>query len=312
MDKIFIIAVVGPTASGKTSLGVELALHYGGEVVSADSMQIYKKMNIATAKPTAEEMRGVPHHLIDFVEPTESYSVARYKSDSVKAVEDISSRGKVPIIVGGTGLYVDSLLENIEFFDIAADDGLRWELFERAEKDGCEKLYSLLKSVDPESAAKIHSNNTKKIVRALEVYIKTGKTISEQVRLSRLGGTPFESVIIGLTAENRQFLYDRINRRVDKMIADGLVGEAKEFYSVYGVKTANQAIGYKELLPYLEGRASLDECVERLKMQTRRYAKRQLTWFRRNENVNWLSIDALSGEELLKKATEIIDSRRTR
>lgn len=311
MDKTFVIAVEGPTASGKTGLGVRLAEHYGGEVVSADSMQIYKKMNIATAKPTKEEMQGVPHHLIDFVEPTESYSVARYKSDAVKAINDISSRGKIPIIVGGTGLYIDSLLENVEFFDIGADEEIRRKLFERAESEGADKLYSELKSVDPESAEKMHANNIKKVIRALEFYYQTGKTISEQVRLSKLSGTPFESVIICLTANNRQILYDRINTRVDKMIEDGLVEEARMFYSVYGVKTANQAIGYKELLPYLEGKACLEECIERLKMQTRRYAKRQLTWFRRNENANMLCIDETNSDGLLKRAIEIIDSRRT-
>lgn len=311
MEKTFVITVAGPTASGKTGLGVRLAEHYGGEVVSADSMQIYKKMNIATAKPTKEEMRGVPHHLIDFVEPTEAYSVARYKADAVKAIKDISSRGKVPIIVGGTGLYIDSLLDNVEFFDIGADEEIRRRLFERAESEGAESLYSELMSVDPESAEKMHSNNIKKVIRALEFYYQTGKTISEQVRLSKLSGTPFESVTICLAAKDRQFLYDRINARVDRMIADGLADEAKMFYSVYGVKTANQAIGYKELLPYLEGKASLEECVERLKMQTRRYAKRQLTWFRRNENAYTLFIDETDSDGLLKKATEIIDSRRT-
>lgn len=307
----FVIAVVGPTASGKTGLGVKLAEHYSGEVVSADSMQIYKQMNIATAKPTDEEMRGIKHHLIDFIEPTESYSVARYKADAEKAIENISLKGKTPIIVGGTGLYVDSLLNNVEFFNVGADEKLRKELFERAETKGTDELYSELKRIDPESAEKIHSNNVKKIVRALEFYYQTGKTISEQVKLSRLSGTPYESVIIGLTANDRQFLYDRINRRVDLMLEQGLLDEAREFYSVYGVKTANQAIGYKELLPYLEGRAGLDECVENLKMQTRRYAKRQLTWFRRNENVNFLCIDKFDGDGLAKKAIEIIDSRRT-
>lgn len=311
MDKTFVIAVEGPTASGKTGLGVRLAEHYGGEVVSADSMQIYKKMNIATAKPTKEEMRGVPHHLIDFVEPTESYSVARYKADAMQVIKSISSRGKIPIIVGGTGLYIDSLLENVEFFDIGADEEIRRKLFERAESEGADKLYSELMSVDPESAEKMHANNIKKVIRALEFYYQTGTTISEQVRLSKLSGTPFESVIICLTANNRQVLYDRINTRVDKMIEDGLVEEAKMFYSVYGVKTANQAIGYKEILPYLEGKACLEECIERLKMQTRRYAKRQLTWFRRNENANMLCIDETDSDGLLKKAIEIIDSRRT-
>lgn len=312
MEKTFVITVAGPTASGKTKLGVRLARHYGGEVVSADSMQIYKKMNIATAKPTIEEMCGVPHHLIDFVEPTENYSVARYKRDAEEAIADISSRGKTPIIVGGTGLYIDSLLDNVEFFDVEVDESLRKELYEKAEKEGIDKLYSLLKEIDPMGAEKIHSNNTKKVIRALEVYYQTGRTISEQVELSKLSGTPYESVIIGLTSDDRQYLYDRINRRVDMMLESGLLDEAREFYSLYDAKTANQAIGYKELLPYLRGEKELDECIEHLKMQTRRYSKRQLTWFRRNENIHFLSIDRLTEDELFKAATEIIDSRRTK
>lgn len=310
MEKIFVIAVVGPTASGKTDLGIRLAEHYSGEIISADSMQIYKKMNIASAKPTKEEMRGIKHHVIDFIEPTDSYSVARYKSDAEKAIKDIVSRGKIPIIVGGTGLYVDSLLENVEFFNVGADERLRRELYEKASENGTESLYRQLKKVDPESAERIHSNNLKKITRALEFYYSTGKTISEQVKLSKLSGSPYESVIIGLTSHDRQYLYDRINRRVDAMIDAGLIDEAKEFYSLYGVTTANQAIGYKELLPYLQGNATLDECVEKLKMQTRRYAKRQLTWFRRNESISFLNIDECSSRQLLEKAIEIIDSRR--
>lgn len=310
MEKIFVVAVVGPTASGKTGLGVKLAKHYGGEVVSADSMQIYKFMDIATAKPTKEEMCGVPHHVIDFVDPTESYSVARYTQDTKAAIDDIVSRGKLPIIVGGTGLYVDSFLENVEFFDVAADENLRKTLYEKAETDGVESLYEELKKVDPESAEKIHSNNVKKITRALEFFYSTGKTITEQVRLSKIAPSPYESVIIGLSAKDRQFLYDRINLRVDIMLEMGLVEEAKNFYSTYGTKTANQAIGYKELFPYIEGGVPLDECVENLKMQTRRYAKRQLTWFRRNENISFLNIDEYDSDSLLQKAIEIIDSRR--
>lgn len=309
MEKIFVIALVGPTASGKTDLGIRLAEHYGGEIVSADSMQIYKNMSIATAKPTKEEMGSIKHHVLDFVDPTDSYSVARYKSDAEKAIAEIASKGKIPIIVGGTGLYVDSLLENVEFFDVGADDELRRRLYKEAEENGTGSLYEKLKEIDPESAEKIHSNNLKKITRALEFYYSTGKKISEQVKLSKLSGSPYESVIIGLTAHDRQYLYDRINRRVDLMIEAGLIDEAKQFYSLYGVTTANQAIGYKELLPYLKGEATLEECVEGLKMQTRRYAKRQLTWFRRNEKIEFINIDECTSEELLEKAIKIIDSR---
>lgn len=307
MDKIKTIAVVGPTASGKTSLGVELAKHFGGEVVSADSMQIYKYMDIATAKPTVAEMQGIPHHMIDFLLPAEPYSVAKYKEDAMKCIEEIASRGKIPVIVGGTGLYVDTLLHNTEFFDIEIDENLRKSLYEKCEKLGCDKMWEELKEIDPVSAESIHKNNRKKIIRALEVYYQTGKTISQQTKLSRLSGEVLDYKIIGLSARNREFLYDRINRRVDIMLKNGLLEEAKEFFEKYNTATAAQAIGYKELLPFFENRLSLEECAENLKMQTRRYAKRQLTWFRRNENINWLYIDDYKDGELIEKAVEIIE-----
>lgn len=307
MDKIKTIAVVGPTASGKTSLGVELAKHFGGEVVSADSMQIYKYMDIATAKPTVAEMQGIPHHMMDFLLPTEPYSVAKYKEDAMKCIEDIASRGKIPVIVGGTGLYVDTLLYNTEFFDIKIDEKLRKSLYEKCEKLGCDKMWEELKEIDPVSAESIHKNNRKKIIRALEVYYQTGKTISQQTKLSRLSGEVLDYKIIGLSARNRDVLYDRINRRVDIMLKDGLLEEAKDFFEKYNTATAAQAIGYKELLPFFESRLSLEECAENLKMQTRRYAKRQLTWFRRNENINWLYIDDYKDGELIEKAVEIIE-----
>lgn len=311
MDKIFAIVVVGPTASGKTSLGVELAKHFNGEVVSADSMQIYKEMQIATAKPTEEEMQGIPHHMIDFLSPEESYSVALYKEDAMRIISEIASRGKTPVIVGGTGLYVNTLLENIEFFDMETDSNLRAQLMKKADEQGVEVLYDELIKVDREAAEKIHKNNVKKIVRALEVYYKTGKTITSQVEFSKEKGAVIDPVIIGLTAKERQFLYDRINLRVDCMVKDGLIDEARKFYSLYGIGTANQAIGYKEILPYLNGTEELNEALDRLKMQTRRYAKRQLTWFRRNENVNWLNIDEYTKIELIEKAIEIVNRSKS-
>lgn len=309
MDKIKAIVIVGPTASGKTSLGVKIAKHFNGEVVSADSMQIYKKMSIATAKPTASEMQGIPHHMIDFVEPTEMYSVAKYKEDAYKCIYDISSRGKIPVIVGGTGLYVDTLLYNTEFLDSEIDYELRKSLYDKSEKYGGEALWNELNGIDPNAALKISPNNAKKIIRALEIYYQTGKTLSEQNAESRLSGEILDSVVIGLTAENREFLYNRINLRVDKMISDGLVDEAKEFFRLYNKGTAVQAIGYKELYPYIAGEESLFVCTERLKMQTRRYAKRQLTWFRKNKNINWLYIDRQNEDDLVKEAIRIIEER---
>lgn len=308
MDKIKTIFIVGPTASGKTSLAVEIAKRYNGEVVSADSMQIYKNMDIATAKPTEEEMQGIPHRMIDFLDPSESYSVAKYKADAFKCIEEIAANKKIPVVAGGTGLYIDTLLNNTEFLDFETDEVLRNELYERFEKDGAEEMWLELDKIDHAAALNIHKNNRKKIVRALEIYYKTGKTLTQQNLLSHSGGEMLDYVIIGLNARDRNKLYERINKRVDIMLADGLVDEAKLFYEKYGSGTAVQAIGYKEILPYLEGRASLEECAQNLKMQTRRYAKRQLTWFRRNENINWIYIDD-EENDLLKKATEIIEEK---
>lgn len=309
MDKIKAIFIVGPTASGKTSLGVKLAKHLGGEIISADSMQIYRKMNIATAKPTVSEMQGIPHHMIDFLEPDEMYSVAKYKEDAYRCIEDVSKRGKIPVIVGGTGLYIDTLLYNTEFLDSEIDYELRSSLYEEAEKHGVRYMWDKLNGIDSEAASKISPNNVKKVIRALEIYYLTGKTISEQNEKSRLSGGILDYVIIGLTTESRDFLYDRINTRVDRMIDDGLVDEAREFFRFYNKGTAVQAIGYKELYPYIEGKESLFECVERLKMQTRRYAKRQLTWFRKNQDINWLFIDKYDEASLVSEALKIIEER---
>lgn len=311
MEKIFVVVIEGPTASGKTSLGVELSERLNGEIVSADSMQIYEGMDIATAKPTKAELERVRHHLIGFVSPCESYSAYRFKDDAMKAVFDIHSRGKLPLIVGGTGLYIDTLLDNLEFFDTETDEKLRASLYEREKNEGAASLYAMLKRLDPVSAEKIHENNTKKIIRALEVYYQTGRTLSEQTALSKLNESPLDPVIISLTAKNRDFLYDRINKRVDLMASSGLVAEAESFFRLYGVKTAGQAIGYKELLPYFNGEISLDEALESLKKQTRHYAKRQLTWFRRNEKAHCLNIDEYSSRELADEAVKIINERRT-
>ncbi|MBO5184721.1 MAG: tRNA (adenosine(37)-N6)-dimethylallyltransferase MiaA [Clostridia bacterium] len=307
MKKPLAVALVGPTASGKSSLAVKIAKHLTGEVVSADSMQIYKHMDIATAKVTAEEMQGVPHHLIDFVEPWESFSVAEYKALALSCIGDIVRRGKLPVLVGGTGFYVDTVINNTSFLDYEKTD-IRKKLLLRAESEGIEALWNELSKVDKESAEKIHKNDLKRIVRALELYSATGKTMTEQRRLSHLEESGYSFCLIGLTAENRQFLYDRIDRRVDLMLKNGLLEEAKSFFELEHSQTAKQAIGYKELKPYFDGVLTLEEATENLKRETRRYAKRQLSWFRRNENINWLYIDKESEETLFIKSLEIIEN----
>lgn len=307
MDKIKTIFIAGPTASGKTSLGVELAGIFNGEVVSADSMQIYKYMDIATAKPTIDETNGIPHYMTDFLDPAESYSVAQYKSDAMKCIKVIASKGKIPIVVGGTGLYIDTLIHNTEFIDIKTDEKLREELYRKCSELGCEKLWNELNSIDSTAASNIHKNNSKKIIRALEIYYQTGKTLTQQNEISRLNESEIEPIMLVLDAHNRNYLYSRINRRVDLMVENGLIEEAKGFFEKYGSGTAVQAIGYKELKPYFDNEKTLEECLEILKMQTRRYAKRQLTWFRRYSDALWLYID--ENDSLISSAVEYIKER---
>ncbi len=290
-EKIKVIAVVGPTASGKTALGVNICKRFGGEVVSADSMQIYKGMDIATAKPAKEETNGVKHHLIDFVLPSENYSVASFCDDAKKAVSEIVDDKKLPVIVGGTGLYTDSFLYNISFLDVPSVGNIREELYKKEKEHGIEPLYNELKKIDPVAAEKIHINNKVKVIRALEVYYSTGKTITQQEELSKQEPSPYEPLYIGINYKNRDILYDRINKRVDIMMQNGLLDEAKEFYSSPFSETAVNAIGYKELKPFLDGSEDLDTCIENLKKSTRHYAKRQLTWFNRNKDINWVYKD---------------------
>lgn len=311
MDKIFLVVVCGATASGKTRLAIDLAKLFDGEVVSADSMQIYKTLDIASAKPTAKEMDGVPHHLIDFLEPTEAFSVADYVELAREKIADISKRGKLPIICGGTGLYINSLIDNIIFDDTQGDSSLREELAEFAEKNGNEALWERLKKIDEKAAAELHPNNRNRIIRAIEIYEKSGRTITDAKVNSRLLESPYEPLMLQITYEDRETLYQRINKRVDLMLEAGLVEEAREFFSHSNYVTASQAIGCKELKPYLDGEKSLDECVEHLKMQTRRYAKRQLTWFRRDSRINCLEMTKDgSYENLLKKAEKLVKTYR--
>lgn len=309
-SKIPLIAIVGPTASGKTSLTVELCKAIGGEAVSCDSMQIYKGMDIATAKPTHEEMQGIPHHLIGFAEPDEVFSVAKYCEYAKNIISDIHSRGKKAVLVGGTGLYYSSLVDNVEFLPEDTDFEYREMLKSRAEKEGAQVLLDELAAVDPEAASRLHPNNLGRIIRALEIYRTTGKTITEQNELSRSNETPFETVSFCLDARDRQFLYDRINRRVDIMLESGLEAEARAFFENPLGRTARQAIGYKELYPYFAGEKSFEECIENLKMQTRRYAKRQLTWFRRDERMNFIFIDDYADtDEMLRAVLEKIERK---
>ena len=307
-SKIPLIAIVGPTASGKTSLAVEICKRYGAEAVSCDSMQIYKGMDIATAKPSTDEMQGVPHHLIGFLDPDEPFSVAKYCEMAKDIISDISHRGKRAVLVGGTGLYYSSLTDNIEFLPEETDFEYREMLRKRAETEGAEVLLNELAAIDPEAAKSLHINNLGRIIRALEIHHTTGKTKTMQNEQSKQVPSPFETVTICLDARDRQFLYDRINKRVDLMLEAGLIDEAKAFFDSPLGRTARQAIGYKELDPYFRGEKSLDECIENLKMQTRRYAKRQLTWFRRNEKIKFLYIDDYtSGKELADAACDIIE-----
>lgn len=301
------IVVVGATASGKTALGVHIAKKFNGEVISADSMQIYKGMDIATAKPTADEMDGIKHHLIDFVDVKNQYSVSNYCDDAKIIFNKVVESGKIPVIVGGTGLYIDSFLSNTKFFEAASSDSIRQQLLLEADKNGIESLYEQLKEIDPDAAVNIHPNNIVRVVRALEIYKTTGKTLTEQNRLSHTVESDIEPLYIGINYADRENLYKRINLRVDLMLEAGLLEEAKEFFKINPSKTAFNAIGYKELKPFIDGNLSYDVCVDNLKRETRRYAKRQITWFKRNKNINWVFSDKLSKEELFKSVDELIN-----
>lgn len=301
------IVVVGATASGKTALGVYIAKKFNGEVISADSMQIYKGMDIATAKPTTEEMDGIKHHLIDIVDVKNQYSVSNYCADAKVVFDKVVESNKLPVIVGGTGLYIDSFLSNTRFLEAASSDAIRQELLIEAEKNGIESLYEQLKIIDPDAAENIHPNNTVRVIRALEIYKTTGKTLTEQNKLSHTVESDIEPLYIGINYSDRENLYKRINLRVDFMLEAGLLEEAKEFLKLNPSKTAFNAIGYKELKPFIDGDLSFDVCVENLKKETRRYAKRQITWFKRNRNINWVYADELTKEEMLEAVDKLIN-----
>lgn len=286
-----VIVICGPTASGKTSLSIELAKRIKGEIISCDSMQIYKDMTIGTAKPTVEEMDGIPHHLIDFVLPSERYSVADFKKAATQKIEEILSRNKIPIIVGGTGLYVDALVYNIEYLELETDLKYRQELENLIEQKGLEELYEKAKQIDEQAMQSISKNDKKRIMRVLEIYHQTGKTKTQLEAESRLTPPPYDYIVFAITMD-REKLYERINRRVDIMIEQGLIEEVQSLVNKYKeFPTAMQGLGYKEVLEYLNGDTTKEEMIEKIKMETRRYAKRQLTWFRRYETIKW--IDAL-------------------
>lgn len=308
-DKPLVICVVGPTASGKTALGIELAKRFNGEVISADSMQVYKGMPIASAVPTADEKQGIVHHLMEFAEPSDQQTVAKYKDDAYKKIEEIISRGKTPVIVGGTGLYIDAVINNLTFTEEEADPEIRRKLEKEYDTVGGGQMLSRLRKIDGAAADRISPNDKKRIVRALELYENSRVTVTEQTLNSRKEEPPYEFLIIGLKYSDRQMLYDRINRRVDIMLENGLLEEARKFYEKKNSQSGGfAAIGHKEFFDYFEGKITLEEATENLKMQTRRYAKRQLTWFNRNREINWIYPDIT--EDVSGEAEKILKRRQ--
>lgn len=287
MQKETVIVIGGPTASGKTALSIELAKKINGEIVSADSMQIYKEMNIGTAKPEKEEMQGIKHYLIDFVNPNERYSVADYKRDAKKAIREIIQKGKTPIVVGGTGLYIDSLIYEIEYPEIEIDLNYRDKLEQEASEHGLDSLYERAKKIDEVATNKISKNDKKRIFRILEIYHQTGKTKTE-LEINSRKEPEFNYKIFAINMD-RKILYERIDKRVDIMIEKGLIDEVKNIYKKYEkFPTSMQALGYKEVVDYLEEKVSKEQMIEKIKQESRRYAKRQLTWFRKNKETIWL------------------------
>ena len=285
-----VIVIAGPTASGKTALSIEVAKKINGEIISSDSMQIYKEMDIGTAKVTKDEMQGIKHYLVDFVAPDKRYTVSNFKNDAEKAIEEILSKGKTPIIVGGTGLYINSLIYGIEYQEMNFDETYRAELMKCAETvEGLEKLYNRALEIDPEAMAMISPNDVKRIVRVLEIYKATGKNKTQNEVLSRQKGVKYDYKVFALNMD-REILYNRINYRVDKMFEQGLIEEVKKLLLKYDkFITSMQAIGYKEVVEYLKNEISYDEMVEKIKQGSRNYAKRQLTWFRKNKEIIWLN-----------------------
>ena len=304
MDKV--VVIVGPTASGKTALSIALAKRINGEIISSDSMQIYKDMDIGTAKVTKEEMDGIKHYLVDFVSPEKRYTVSDFKKDCTLAIEEIIKKGKTPIIVGGTGLYADSMINGIEYPDMEFDDEYRNELMEKSQDpEELLKLWNEANKIDPEAMLKISKNDRKRIIRVLEIYKATGKTKTQIEIESRKNGPKYDFKVFAVSMD-RELLYDRINRRVDIMINNGLEDEVRNIIKKYNsFPTALQGIGYKEVVEYFDGKISREEMIDKIKQESRRYAKRQLTWFRKNKDIIWLdsnknTID-FNVEEIIKE-----------
>lgn len=293
LSKPRVVAVGGPTASGKTALSVALARAFDGEIINADSMQIYKNLDVGTAKPSAEERQGIPHYLLDFLPPETPYSVADFTAAADPLIRDITARGRLPLVVGGTGLYITSLLSGMAFAPEKTDPAIRARLQALADTEGGATLYAELQRIDPDYAAQVHPNNLPRVIRALELFEATGRRMSDQRREARPAEAPYHALCLCLTCRDRAVLYSRIDRRVDEMVENGVLDEARQVYDHRDAyRTAAQAIGYKEFFPYFEGTAGLTECTERLKQATRNYAKRQLTWFRHMDGVVWLDASA--------------------
>ncbi|WDC83943.1 tRNA (adenosine(37)-N6)-dimethylallyltransferase MiaA [Caloramator sp. mosi_1] len=309
-NKKQIIIIAGPTASGKTNLGIELAKKINGEIVSADSMQIYKYMDIGTAKPSVEEMQGIKHHLIDIIYPDEEFSVALFKQYADNAIEQIYSKGKIPIVVGGTGLYINSLTYSLNFSESEPDKQYRDYLDNLAKQYGAKYLHDMLKNIDPDAANNIHPNNIKRVIRALEVFKNTGKRISEYQSTTKQNEPDYEFAYFCLDMP-RNVLYDRINKRVDIMFEKGLIGEVEKLITLGYTRELQsmQAIGYKEVFDYLDGKLSLEEVKNIIKQNTRRYAKRQLTWFRKDNRIYWLEVFNKQLDEILSNMLGYIEGK---
>ena len=304
LSKPRVVAVGGPTASGKTALSVALARAFDGEIINADSMQIYKNLDVGTAKPSAEERQGIPHYLLDFLSPETPYSVADFTAAADPLIRDITARGILPLVVGGTGLYITSLLSGMAFAPEKTDPAIRARLQARADTEGGAALYAELQRIDPDYAAQVHPNNLPRVIRALELFEATGRRMSDQRREARPAEAPYHALCLCLTCRDRAVLYSRIDRRVDEMVENGVLDEARQVYDHRDAyRTAAQAIGYKEFFPYFEGTANLTECTERLKQATRNYAKRQLTWFRRQNDAAWLYLDE---EDVTERACTLV------